>query len=101
MRDRALSTVFIGSGLGAVGEGTFGLGFTPLAVDVLHGGAAGAGLLLSAQAVGGLVAGAAVALVAARIAPPRLFVAGLIGLGLADLGLANAARLASPGPPLR
>jgi MFS family permease len=97
-RDRTLSTIFIGYGLGAVGEGTFGLGFTPLAVDVLRGGAAGAGLLLSAQAVGGLVAGAAVALVAARIAPPRLFAVGLIGLGLADLGLANAARLAPPGP---
>jgi MFS family permease len=96
-RDRTLSTILIGYGLGAVGDGTFGLGFTPLAIDVLRGGAAGAGLLLSAQAVGGLVAGAAVALVAARCAPPRLFAAGLIGLGLADLGLANAARLAPPG----
>jgi MFS family permease len=57
----------------------------------------GAGLLLSAQAVGGLVAGALVAAVAKRVPPRLLFGGGLVGLGLADLGLANAGTLAPPG----
>jgi hypothetical protein len=54
--------------------------------------------LLSAQAIGGLVTGAAVAAVAARVPGRLLFGGGLVGCGLADLGLANAANLAQPGP---
>ena len=97
-RDRALATIFIAVGLGFVGEGTFSVGFTPLVIDVLDGGAAGAGVLSSAQAVGGLLAGAMVARVALIVSPRTLFAGGMIGLGLTDLGLANAATLARPGP---
>jgi predicted MFS family arabinose efflux permease len=98
-RDRALRTIFLAYGIGFVGEGTFSVGFTPLILNVLEGGEEGVGALLAAQAVGGLVAGVIVARVAAIVAPWRLFVGGLIGLGLADLGFANAASLATPGPP--
>ncbi|MGH2615734.1 MAG: MFS transporter [Thermomicrobiales bacterium] len=94
----ALATIFLAIGLGFVGEGTFGVGFTPLVIDVLKGGATGAGLLASAQAIGGLLAGALVARVALTISPRVLFASGFIGLGLADLGMANAAALAPPGP---
>ena len=97
-RDRALGTIFIAVGLGFVGEGTFSVGFTPLVIDVLDGGAAGAGVLASAQAIGGLLAGALVARVALKLSPRVLFAGGMIGLGLADLGMANAATLAPPGP---
>jgi hypothetical protein len=97
-RDRALSTIFIAVGLGFFGEGTFGVGFTPLVIDVLDGGAAGAGVLASAQAIGGLLAGVLVARVALKVSPRVLFAGGMIGLGLTDLGVANAAMLASPGP---
>ena len=97
-RNRALRTVFAAFLLGFVGEGTFEVGFAPLAVDVLGGGAAGAGLLMSAQAVGGLLAGGLVARFAGRVAPRLLFGWGLVGLGLADLGMANAAGLAPSGP---
>jgi hypothetical protein len=97
-QDRALSTIFIAAGLGFFGEGTFGVGFTPLVIDVLDGGAAGAGVLASSQAIGGLLAGVLVARVALRLSPRVLFAGGMIGLGLTDLGVANAAMLAAPGP---
>jgi hypothetical protein len=97
-QDRALRTIFIAVGLGFFAEGTFGVGFTPLVIDVLDGGAAGAGILASAQAIGGLLAGVLVARVALNRSPRVLLVGGMIGLGLADLGVANAALLAPPGP---
>ncbi|MBW3633715.1 MAG: MFS transporter, partial [Chloroflexi bacterium] len=96
-RDRALSAIFLAFGIGTVGEGTFAAGFTPLAIDVLEGCAAGKGILASAQAIGGLLAGALVARIALTRSPRVLFAGGLIGLGLADLGMANAAALAPPG----
>jgi hypothetical protein len=69
-----------------------------LVIDVLDGGATGAGVLASAQAIGGLLAGVLVARVALKLSPRVLFAGGMIGLGLADLGVANAAMLAPPGP---
>jgi hypothetical protein len=96
-QDRALRTIFIAAGVGLLGEGTFSVGFTPLVIDVLDGGAAGAGILASAQAIGGLLAGVLVAHAALKISPRVLFATGMIGLGLTDLGLANAAMLAPPG----
>jgi Na+/melibiose symporter-like transporter len=95
---RALRTIFIAAGLGFLGEGTFGVGFTPLVIDVLDGGAPGAGVLASSQAIGGLLAGVLVARVALKLSPRVLLAGGMIGLGLADLGVANAAMLAPPGP---
>jgi MFS family permease len=97
--DVALRAIFAAIGLGFVAEGTFEAGFAPLVIDVMRGGAGAAGLLLSAQAIGGFVAGALVAQVAARVPPRTLFGVGLIGLGLADFGFANAARLAPAGTP--
>jgi Na+/melibiose symporter-like transporter len=97
-QDRALRTIFIAVGLGFFGEGTFGVGFTPLVIDVLQGGAAGAGILASAQAIGGLLAGVLVARAALKLSPRLLFAGGMIGLGLTDLGVANATLLAPPGP---
>ena len=84
-------------GLGFLGEGTFSVGFTPLVIDVLEGGAA-AGVLVSAQAIGGLLAGVLVARAALKLSPRVLLAGGMIGLGLTDLGVANAALLAPPGP---
>jgi hypothetical protein len=97
-QDRALRTIFIATGLGLLGEGTFSVGFTPLVIDVLEGGAAGAGVLASAQAIGGLLAGVLVARAALQLSPRVLLAGGMIGLGLTDLGVANAALLAPPGP---
>lgn len=96
---RTLRVIFAAFGIGCLGEGTFEVGFTPLAVSVLAGGAQGAGTLMSAQAVGGLLAGAGAASTADRFSPWLLLVGGLIGLGLCDLGMANASALVPPGPP--
>ena len=95
----ALSTIFIAYGVGLLGEGTFAGGYTPLVVGVLGGGASGAGIVSSAQAIGGLLAGVLVARYAAAISPRLLFAAGMMGLGLTDLGVANAAHFAAPGAP--
>lgn len=98
-RDRALRTIVLASGIGMLGEGTFSVGFTPLVIDILEGGAAGAGILSSAQAIGGLAAGAVVARAALTTSPRLLFTGGMIGLGFTDLGVANAGTLVPPGAP--
>jgi MFS family permease len=97
-RNRAIGAIFLSLGIGLLGEGTFEAGFAPLVIDVFAGGASGAGLLLSGQAVGGLFAGALVARVAERVSPRALFVGGLIGVGVADLGMVNATSFTTPGP---
>lgn len=94
---RVLSAVFLSLGFGLLGEGTFEVGFPPLVLDVFAGGASGVGIILSAQAVGGLVAGALVARLGESIPPRVLYGGGLIGLGLADLGMVNATAVAAPG----
>jgi MFS family permease len=96
---RVLSAVFLSLGIGLLGEGTFEVGFPPLVLDVFAGGASGAGIILSAQAVGGLIAGALVARAGESIPPRILYGGGLIGLGLADLGTVNATAVVSPGMP--
>lgn len=93
-----IRTIFLSLGIGLLAEGTLEIGFPPLILDVFQGGAQGAGLIFSAQAVGGIIAGVVVARAADAVAPRVLFAAGMIGLGLADLGVANAANLATPGP---
>jgi len=98
-RDLTLRIIFAGFLLGFVAEGTFSGGFTPLVVDVLGGGAWGAGVLVSAQAVGGLVAGVLVAHFAGRLDRRLLLGGGMVALGVTDGGFANAANLAPPGPP--
>lgn len=95
-QSRVISAVFLSFGLGFIAEGTFEVGFTPLVIDVFDGGATGVGILLSAQAVGGLGAGALIARTSARISPRLLFAGGLLGLGIADFGMVNSANLAPP-----
>lgn len=97
-QNRVISSILISLGIGMLAEGTFQVGFAPLVLAVFEGGAEGAGILLSAQAVGGLIAGALVARAAGTLAPKWLFVSGLCGLGIADLGMVNAATLTGAGP---
>ena len=98
-RDRVLMAIFVALGLGFVGEGTFEVGFSPLVIDALAIGATGAGILMSAQAVGGIIAGGLVAMASSRLSPRLLFGVGLIGLGVCDFGMTNAGSLATPGTP--
>lgn len=96
-QNRVLSAIFMGMGIGLLGEGTFEVGIVPLVVDVFQGGAAGVGVLLSAQAIGGIIAGALVARVAESVSPRWLMAGGLIAIGCIDLGMVNSARLAPAG----
>lgn len=93
----ALRIVFLAYGVGMLAEGTFEAGFAALTLDVLKGGPQGAGLLFSAQAIGGFVGGLVVTARAARLTPWKLFGGGLVGLGIADFGFAGAGLFAEPG----
>lgn len=98
-RNRAISAVFLSLGIALLSEGTFEVGFTPLVIDVFAGGPRGVGFILSAEAVGGILAGAVVARLAQRLSPRLLYIGGLIGLGFADLGMANSTAFVDPGGP--
>ncbi len=97
-RNPVISAILVSIGIGMLAEGTFQVGFAPLVLEVFDGGAHGAGIVLSAQAIGGLIAGALVARAASKVAPKQLFASGLLGLGIADLGMVNAATIAGAGP---
>jgi len=97
-RNPVISAILVSIGIGMLAEGTFQVGFAPLVLEVFDGGAQGAGIVLSAQAIGGLIAGALVARAASKVAPKWLFASGLLGLGIADLGMVNAATIAGAGP---
>ncbi|MFB9990514.1 MFS transporter [Deinococcus oregonensis] len=89
------------AGLAALGEGIFGTLIAPFVAEVMGGDARIYGLLLSAQAIGGLVGGALVARFAAHLNPAALFIAGGIGLGLGDLVVFLLPLLTpAPWPPL-
>ncbi len=96
-RDRVLVAIFIALGLGFVSEGTFEVGFSPLVIDALAIGATGAGLLMSAQAVGGIVAGGLISMASSRLSPRLLFGLGMAGLGICDFGVVNAGSLGAQG----
>ena len=97
-RQRALRVLFAASFLGNLGEGAFmTLAMAPLVLDVLGGTPAQVGLLASAQAVGGLVAGLAVARIGGRYTNRWLVGIGLAGVGLADLTMFNARSVVPAG----
>lgn len=93
-----LRVTFLALGVGMVAEGVFFSSFPALTLDVLQGGPQGAGLLLSSQAVGGLLAGLVITARAAQLTPWKLLAGGLIGLGIGDFGFAAAGLIAGPGP---
>ncbi len=92
-----LRVTFLALGVGMLAEGVFFSSFPALTLDVLQGGPQGAGLLLSAQAVGGLLAGLIVTARAAQLTSWKLLAGGLIGMGIGDFGFAAAGLIAGPG----
>lgn len=99
-RSRALSVIFAASAMGMIAEGFFvTLALAPFVLDVLGGTEAQVGWIGSAQAIGGLIAGAVIARHGPRISKRRLLGIGMIGIGLADMIQFNARRIAGPGTP--
>ncbi|MBB4683630.1 MFS transporter [Amycolatopsis jiangsuensis] len=82
LRRQQLRVPSISTLLTSVAQGMFLVLFVMFVLDVLAGSEADAGLLRGVQAIGGLVAGFAVAAVARRIAPVALQGWGLLTMGV-------------------
>ena len=81
-RDRRLWVIGTAMMMGAVSQGLFLALFVPFVLDVLGAGAGGVGLLRGVQAIGGLLAGAAIAVLARRVAPRKLYGWGAVVFGV-------------------
>lgn len=86
---RLLAVLFSIRGITSLGEGVFGVMFIIWFSEAVGGGAREFGLLMSAQAVGGLMGGLLAGRVGTVLSPARLYGAGLALFGLLDLALFN------------
>jgi predicted MFS family arabinose efflux permease len=84
-RTRAAAVLLAVAALTGLGEGVIITLLVPFVTDVLKGDDIAYGVLLSAQAVGGLVGGVLIARFAATAAPARLLGLGAAGIGLIDV----------------
>ncbi|MFN8511892.1 MAG: MFS transporter [Chloroflexia bacterium] len=98
-RDRIVATIFLFWVIGGLGEGVFSSLLVPFVSTVLGADSFGYGLVVGAQAVGGVVGSIAIGRVGRRLPPERLFALGAIGVGTIDLLTFNAHRL-FPGIPV-
>lgn len=89
-RTPPIFALFIVTIIPMLGEGVFGTLFVVFVYRVLHGGAPQFGLLMSAQAVGGLLGGVLVGAVGRRVPLAALIGVCAIGFGLGDLAVFNA-----------
>lgn len=89
-RSRVVSSIFIIVGVVALGEGLLIVSMVPFVETVLHGGALEFGYLVSAQAIGGIAAGAVIGRISNRIKPVYLIAFGGIADGLLLFGIFNS-----------
>jgi MFS family permease len=95
-----LRIVFLVQLVAFISEGFFvTLGLAPLVLDVMKGTEAQVGWIASAQAVGGLIAGAVVARESRRFSKRWLLGGGWVGLGASDFITFNARNLVGTGSP--
>jgi predicted MFS family arabinose efflux permease len=86
-RSRVLRALMIFALVTSVGEGIMSTLFTPFAEHVLHGSSQEFGLILAAQAVGGIAGGVVAASAGHRARASRLLSVGAIMFGVADLAI--------------
>jgi MFS family permease len=100
-RDRVVAIIFLAWVIGGLGEGVFSSLLVPFVTTVLGADSFGYGLVVGAQAVGGVVGSIALGRIGRSLPPERLFGIGAIGVGTIDLLTFNAHRL-YPGilPPV-
>jgi Na+/melibiose symporter-like transporter len=86
-RSSVLRTLVLFALITATGEGIMATLFTPYVRSVLDSDARALGVIVSAQAVGGLIGGALVTTVAGRWRPGRMLAVGSVLFGLVDLAI--------------
>jgi Na+/melibiose symporter-like transporter len=86
-RDNMLRALMIFGLVTGVGEGVVATLVAPFLRHVLDGSSQAFGLLLAAQAIGGIAGGALAISIGQRVPAPRLFSYGSVALGLADLAI--------------
>ena len=87
VRHRVLRTLMIFALVTSAGEGIMSTLFTPFVEHVLHGSSQEFGLVVAAQAVGGILGGALAAGFGHRVRASRLLSCGAIAFGLVDLAI--------------
>ena len=84
-RHHVLRALMIFALVTSVGEGTMSTLFTPFVEHVLHGTPQDLGLIMAAQAVGGIVGGMVAAASGHRLRASRMMCYGAVAFGLIDL----------------
>jgi MFS family permease len=84
---QVLRLVFVFVLVTSIGEGIMGTLFAPFVRDVLHGSGQAYALIVSVQAVGGIVGGLVAASVGDRVSAVHLFGWGAIAFGIVDLAM--------------
>jgi Na+/melibiose symporter-like transporter len=87
VQHRTLRLLMVFALVTSVGEGIMSTLFTPFVENVLHGTPQDLGLILAAQAVGGIAGGMAAAASGHRIRAARLLGLGAVLFGLVDLAI--------------
>jgi len=86
-RHRVLRALMVFALVTSVGEGTMSTLFTPFVERVLHGSSQDLGLIVAAQAIGGIVGGMVAAASGHRFRTSRLMCCGAVAFGLVDLAI--------------
>ena len=86
-RHRVLRALMIFALVTSIGEGIMSTLFTPFVEHVLHGTPQDLGLIVAAQAAGGIVGGLAAAASGHRMRAARLLCYGAVAFGLVDLAI--------------
>ncbi len=87
VRHRVLRALMIFALVTSVGEGIMSTLFTPFVEHVLHGSSQAFGLVVAAQAIGGIAGGVVAAAAGHRARASRLLSVGAILFGLVDLAI--------------
>jgi Na+/melibiose symporter-like transporter len=86
-RVHTLRVLLVFVAITSVGEGVMGTLMAPFVRDVLQGNSSAFGLIMSMQAVGGILGGLVAASVGHRFRPSRLLAWGAVAFGAIDLAL--------------
>jgi Na+/melibiose symporter-like transporter len=85
--DRVLRGLLVFVLVTSAGQGVFGTLFAPFVERVLHGSSTEYGLVMGAQAIGGILGGLVATAMSSRVSAPRLATFGAIGFGVVDLAV--------------